>query len=171
MAARGQVRVRQTNLAPAADRPHPARSFGATEPGLQLQGHHDQQEVFGEISDAVPSWSWKPGGGPRPSEVVGEMYYVPTRNWAGNLFYMLASHMAHNVMRELQMQTTSRRKKSDPKRAAMWTFERLETARNKWVRRAGRLNRLNGKLALTMSRSDAVQAGSAKVVRGLKAAV
>jgi hypothetical protein len=73
--------------------------------------------------------------------IIGEakesamMDYVPTRSWAGNLFYMLASITAHNVTRELQMRATPRRVKADPKRAAMWTFEKLETVRNKWVRR------------------------------------
>lgn len=108
--------------------------------------------------------------------IIGEaksaamMDYVPTRSWAGNLFYMLASITAHNVTRELQMQTKSRLCGTNPKRAALWLFEKLETVRNKLVRRAGRVHRPDGKLTLTMSRNEAVQAGFDQVMQGLKEA-
>lgn len=50
----------------------------------------------------------------------------------------------------------------------MRTSEKLETVRNKLVRRAGSLNRPDGKLTLTMSLNEVVQAGFDKVMRGLK---
>jgi len=105
--------------------------------------------------------------------IIGEaksaamMDYVPTRSWAGNLFYMLASITAHNVTRELQMQTKPRLRGTNPKRAALWLFEKLETVRNKLVRRAGRVHRPDGKLTLTMSRNEAVQAGFDQIMQGL----
>jgi len=108
--------------------------------------------------------------------IIGEaksaamMDYVPTRSWAGNLFYMLASITAHNVTRELQIQTEPRLRGTNPKRAALWLFEKLETVRNKLVRRAGRVHRPDGKLTLTMSRNEAVQAGFDQVMQGLKEA-
>lgn len=55
--------------------------------------------------------------------------YVPTRSWAGNRFYMLASLVAHNVTRELRMRTQPRLRGTNPKRAALWLFEILETVR------------------------------------------
>ena len=105
--------------------------------------------------------------------IIGEakssamMDYIPTRSWAGNLFYMTASIMAHNVTRELQMQTMPRNRETNPKRAALWFFEKLETVRNKLVRRAGRVHRPDGKLTLTMSRNEAVQAGFDRIMQGL----
>jgi hypothetical protein len=108
--------------------------------------------------------------------IIGEakssamMDYVPTRSWAGNLFYMLASIMAHNVTRELQMQTAPRLRGTNPKRAALWVFEKLETLRNKLIRRAGRVHYPDGRLTLTMSENVVVQAGFDKVMHGLEKA-
>jgi hypothetical protein len=105
--------------------------------------------------------------------IIGEakesamMDYVPTRSWAGNQFYMLAAIVAHNMTRELQMRTTPRRQTADPKRAALWLFEKLETVRNRTIRRAGRLHRPDGMLTLTMSRNEAVQADYDRIMTGL----
>jgi hypothetical protein len=105
--------------------------------------------------------------------IIGEakesamMDYVPTRSWAGNQFYMLAAIVAHNVTRELQMRTSPRRRAANPKRAALWLFEKLETVRNRTIRRAGRLHRPDGTLTLTMSRNAAVQADYDRIMRGL----
>lgn len=108
--------------------------------------------------------------------IIGEakesamMDYVPTRSWAGNQFYMLASLVAHNVTRELQMRTQPRARKTNPKRAALWVFEKLETLRNRMIRRAGRLNRPDGVLTLTLSRNEAVQEDYERIMRGLEKA-
>lgn len=96
-----------------------------------------------------------------------QMDYVPTRSWAGNQFYMLASLVAHNVTRELQMRTQPRNRKTNPKRAALWVFEKLETLRHRMIRRAGRLNRPDGVLTLTLSRNEAVQKDYERIMRGL----
>lgn len=108
--------------------------------------------------------------------IIGEakssamMDYVPTRSWAGNLFYMMALIMAHNATRELQMQTKPRVRGTNPKRAALWLFEKLETLRNKLIRRAGRVHYPDGRLTLTMSTNEAVQAAYGQVTHGLKEA-
>jgi hypothetical protein len=108
--------------------------------------------------------------------IIGEakesamMDYVPTRSWAGNQFYMLASLTAHNVTRELQMRTSPRRRETNPKRTALWLFEKLETVRNRTIRRAGRLHRPDGMLTLTMSRNEAVQADYDRIMRRLEQA-
>lgn len=105
--------------------------------------------------------------------IIGEakesamMDYVPTRSWSGNQFYMLASLTAHNVTRELQMCTAPRRRGTNPKRAALWLFEKLETVRNRTIRRAGRLHRPDGTLTLTMSKNEAVQADYDRIMREL----
>jgi len=95
--------------------------------------------------------------------IIGEgkshamMDYVPTRSWAGNLLYMQASILAHNLTREMQMQTKPRRRENGLTRSALWLFEKLDTVRNRLIRRAGRLHTPNGKLTLTMSENEAVR--------------
>ena len=117
-----------------------------------MQFHHGRGSQEGIIGEAKES---------------AMMDYVPTRSWAGNQFYMLASLTAHNVTRELQMRATPRRRGRNPKRAALWLFEKLETVRNRTIRRAGRLHRPDGVLTLTMSRNEAVQADYDRIMRGL----
>ena len=51
------------------------------------------------------------------------MGYVPVRSWLGNQAYLLAGLLAHNLIREFQMQTAPPCRKTTPKRAALWTFE------------------------------------------------
>ncbi len=104
--------------------------------------------------------------------IIGEakssamMDYVPTRSRAGNLFYMMASVVAHNtaLCTTLPMRTTN------PKRAALWVFEKLETLRNKLIRRAGRVHYPDGRLTLTLSNNRAVQEEYEQVMRGLREA-
>jgi hypothetical protein len=98
---------------------------------------------------------------------AAQMDYVPTRSRAGNLFYMVASIMAHNLTRELQMQAAPRRRRTNPRRAALWLFEKLATVRNKLVRRAGRVHYPDGRLTLTMSENKAVQAEFERILNGL----
>jgi hypothetical protein len=43
------------------------------------------------------------------------------------------------------------------KRPAAWKFEKLDTIRHRIIQRAGRLNRPQGKLTLTMSANQAVR--------------
>jgi len=101
---------------------------------------------------------------------AAQMDYVPTRSQTGNQFYMLASMMAHNLGRELQVQTKSRCRKTTPKRAALWLFEKLDTLRNKLIRRAGRVHHPDGRLTLTMSKNQAVQEGFTQILDGLNEA-
>lgn len=115
-------------------------------------GRGSQEGIIGEVKESAM------------------MDYVPTRSWAGNQFYMLASLVAHNVTRELQMRTRPRHRGTNPKRAALWVFEKLETVRNRTIRRAGRLNRPDGVLTLTLSRNEAVQEDYERIMRGLERA-
>jgi len=104
--------------------------------------------------------------------IIGEakshamMDYVPTRSWAGNLIYMQASILAHNLNREMQMLTKPRSRENGLTRPALWVFEKLETVRNQVIRRAGRLHTPNGKLTLTMSANEAVQADYERISAG-----
>ena len=82
---------------------------------------------------------------------------VPTRHLAGNQIYTLCAMMAHNLARELQMIAAPAQKRASAKRAAAWTFEKLDTLRHRIFQRAGRITRPQGELTLTMSANKAVQ--------------
>jgi hypothetical protein len=83
--------------------------------------------------------------------------YVPTRTLAGNQIYLLSAVLAHNLSRELQMQTTPMPRLTTAKRTSLWAFERLDTLRRKLIQRAGRLTRPQGKLTLTLSTNTTVR--------------
>ena len=95
--------------------------------------------------------------------IIGElksqaaMDYIPVRTWIGNQVYLLCGIFAHNLGRELQMQTGEPVKKRSQKRSALWRFEQLGTLRKKWIQRAGRLTRPEGRLTLTLGTNETVQ--------------
>lgn len=83
-----------------------------------------------------------------------QMGYVPVRRRAGNQLYLLAGLFAHNLMRELQMATTQPCRHTTPQRAALWSFEKLDTFRQTLLHRAGRLTRPQGVLTLTLNANN-----------------
>ena len=85
------------------------------------------------------------------------MGHVPVRRRLGNQMYLLAGLFAHNLVRELQMQTETRSRGTTDNRAALWAFERVDTVRKTLLQRAGRLTRPNGKLTLTISGATVVK--------------
>jgi hypothetical protein len=85
------------------------------------------------------------------------MGHVPVRRRLGNQMYLLAGLFAHNLVRELQMQTEERSRGTTDNRAALWVFEQVETVRRTLLQRAGRLTRPNGKLTLTISGTGIVK--------------
>jgi hypothetical protein len=80
-----------------------------------------------------------------------QMGYVPVHRRAGNQLYLLAGIFAHNLMRDLQMAIHPPCRGTTPQRAALWTFEKLDTFRQTLVYRAGRLTRPRGVLTLTLN--------------------
>lgn len=97
------------------------------------EGRGSQEGVFGELKSHC------------------QMGYVPVRRRVGNQLYLLAGLLAHNLTRELQMMTTPPARRTTPGRAALWTFQRLDTLRNTLLHRAGRLTRPQGILTLTLN--------------------
>lgn len=79
------------------------------------------------------------------------MDYVPVRRRVGNELYLLAGLLAHNLTRELQMQTTPPLRQTTPGRTALWAFEKLDTLRQMLLHRAGRLTHPQGILTLTLN--------------------
>jgi hypothetical protein len=97
------------------------------------EGRGAQEGIFGELKSHC------------------QMGYVPVRKWLGNQIYLLAGVFAHNLLRELQMVTTTPSRRTTEKRTPLWTFERLATFRAGLIQRAGRLTRPQGRLTLTIS--------------------
>lgn len=83
--------------------------------------------------------------------------YVPTRTWLGNKVYLLAAVMAHNLCRDLQMITQEPSRNTESKRPALWDFMKIDTIRQRFVQRAGRLIRPQGELTLSMNMKAATR--------------
>jgi hypothetical protein len=86
-----------------------------------------------------------------------QMEYVPVRGLCGNQVYCWSAVVAHNLTRELQMQTADHQHRTTPKRRNLWGFETLGTLRQRLIRRAGRLIRPQGWLTLVLSAGDRVR--------------
>jgi hypothetical protein len=82
---------------------------------------------------------------------------IPCRRLAANQVFTISAMMAHNLSREIQMLAQPSAPRSRVKRPAAWKFEKLNTLRHRIIQRAGRLNRPQGKLTLTMSANQAVR--------------
>ena len=105
------------------------------------EGRGQQENVFSEL------------------KTHAQMDYIPTRTWIGNQVYLLCGLLAHNLSRELQMRAAAPRKQQSETRQPLWVFQELESLRKKFIQRAGRLNRPEGVLTLTLNANRAVQEG------------
>jgi hypothetical protein len=107
-----------------------------------LRFHHGrgyQEKIFGEMKSQ------------------GQMDYIAVRRLWGNQLYLMASILAHNLTREVQMITKPKSRGTTEKRSALWAFEELGTIRHHLLQRAGRLTEPHGKLTLTMHPNPAVK--------------
>jgi hypothetical protein len=86
-----------------------------------------------------------------------QMGHVPVTTRVGNQLYMLSAILAHNITRELQILSNAPTRATTAKRAALWTFQQLDTLRRNVIQRAGRLIRPNGNLVLSMSTNPAIE--------------
>ena len=82
---------------------------------------------------------------------------IPCKRLSSNQVFTLASMMAHNLSREMQMIAHPAARRTKPKRPSAWRFKKLSTLRHQIIQRAGRLTRPQGKLTLTMSPNRAVR--------------
>ena len=87
----------------------------------------------------------------------------------GDLQGYLATLLAHNLNRELQMRCHPMVRKTTDQRSPLWKFVQLGTLRKKIIQRAGRLTKPGGKLTLTMGANDAVKAELLRYLRCLEA--
>ena len=103
------------------------------------EGRGSQEGIFGELKTDC------------------QMGHVPVTTRVGNQLYLFAAVLAHNLTRELQMQTAPPQRATTAKRAALWPFQQLNTLRRNLIQRAGRLIRPQGKLVLSMAANSAVE--------------
>lgn len=83
--------------------------------------------------------------------------YVPSRRLIPNQAWLLASVLAHNLHRELVMETRPPDRGTTARRAAWWVFERLPTFRQTLLQRAGRFTYPGGRCTLTIAGDTAVR--------------
>jgi hypothetical protein len=102
-------------------------------------GRADQEGLFAELKSQA------------------QMDYIPVRRWGGNQLYTMASIMAHNLTRELQMVARPKEKGTTEKRAPLWRFDELQTLRHLIIQRAGRLTSPQNQLTLTLNGNESVQ--------------
>ena len=117
--------------------------------------HHGrgyQEKIFGEMKSQ------------------SQMDYIAVRRLCGNQLYLMASVLAHNLARELQMITKPKSRGTTEKRSALWAFEELGTIRHHLLQRAGRLTEPHGKLTLTMNPNAAVKEDLIQFLDALKKA-
>jgi hypothetical protein len=99
-----------------------------------------------------------------------QMDYVPVQTRIGNQLYLCAAMLTHNLSRELQMQARAPQRATSAQRAALWTFQRIDTLRRTLLIRAGRLLRPNGRLVLSINRSTAAKEEMLHYIEALQAA-
>jgi len=73
-----------------------------------------------------------------------QMDYVPTRRLHGNQVFMLSTLMAHNLNREMQMITHAPTRNTTEKRTPLWVSQKMDTIRQNFLQRAGRLTNPKG---------------------------
>ncbi len=102
-------------------------------------GRGSQEGVFSELKSQV------------------QMDYIPVRKLYGNQLYLMASVLAHNFTKELQMIAVSPSRGTTEKRSPLWAFTEMRWIRHHLLQRAGRLTEPQGKLTLTLSGNEAVK--------------
>lgn len=82
---------------------------------------------------------------------------IPTKHLFGNQAFTLAGMLAHNLARELQMQSRVAERGILPKRPPLWRFKALGTLKQLILHKAGIFNEPQGKLEMTMNPNQAVR--------------
>lgn len=100
------------------------------------EGRGSQEGIFGELKTNC------------------HMDYVPVRTRIGNQLYLLAGLFAHNLTCELHMAAHRPCRNTTAGRAALWSFEKLDTLRTTLLHRAGRFTRPQGILTLTCNANN-----------------
>ena len=117
-----------------------------------FNGRGLQEQVFGEAKQHA------------------NLDYVPCKRLVPNQIYVLATMLAHNLSRELQLRAAPERRAPTPTRAAVFVLKTLGTIRDQLVRRAGALSRPQNRLALTVAAPPKARAEFDDILAHLQAA-
>ena len=98
-----------------------------------------------------------------------QMDYIPARHLHANQMYLLASIIAHNTHREMQMICSEPVRGTTEKRSPRWIFEKINTVRSDLINIAGRLKRPGGRLTMTMNKNHAVETSYKSIMEALAA--
>ncbi len=85
------------------------------------EGRGSQESIFAELKSQC------------------HMDAIPVKTRVGNQICLLSALLAQNLGRELQMTVHRPQRGTTAKRSPCWIFNKIETIRNRWMRRAGRL--------------------------------
>lgn len=102
-------------------------------------------------------------GGAAQEGVFGELKsqrqvdYIAVRRLLGNQLFMLAGILAHNLSRDLQMETRPPDRGTPEKRISLWIFQELRSLRHRLIERAGRFTTSQGKLTLALCCNESVK--------------
>ena len=158
---------RATPATEASNRPAPARPLRAARLRVRVQGHRHEQGRHG--------CAFFNGRGLQ-EQVFGEakqhaaLDYVPCKRLVPNQIYVLATMLAHNLGRELQLRAQPERRATTSTRAAVFVLKTLGTIRDQFVRRAGALSRPQNRLALTVAAPPKARAEFDELLSHLQAA-
>lgn len=83
--------------------------------------------------------------------------YIPVKRLNGNKLYCLSAMLAHNLHKEMQINTYEQDRGITAKRSPLWKFESISTFRKNVLQRAGRLIRPQGKLTLVIGKCEIVK--------------
>lgn len=86
-----------------------------------------------------------------------QLGYIPVRKMYGNQLYQAAALFAHNLTKEIQMQTQAERRPASRSRHALWDFLSLRSFRSRFLLRAARITRPQNQLTLTLNANQSVQ--------------
>ena len=85
------------------------------------------------------------------------MDYIPFKKRISNKLFFASSAIAHNLGREIQIETQPRARNTTEKRKALWIFESLGTLSRRLILKAGKLTNHSGELSLTMNANQSVK--------------
>jgi len=83
--------------------------------------------------------------------------YIPAKRLVANQIYLLAGLIAHNLGRELQIETQPATAGNFINRASLWFFHELSTLRRRVLWQPGRLIRPKGRLTLALADNDGLR--------------
>ena len=99
-------------------------------------GRGTQEKIFSELKSDI------------------NMDRIATRTLAGNRIYLTSTILAYNINREIQIEASSRTRKNSLGRKPLWNFITLRIFRQKFIQRAGRLIKPQGKWVLEMNETS-----------------